>query len=151
MITCSDIKPKEKGISDFYSWQLYKWVKKFPNRLTVWSATWNSATGVDEEKRSLYIGDQRDGNFIHARQLRNLCTYGHRIEAYAYGRCHDTKNWEDITGWFWSEYMRIGICAIHGDYAHSWDIDTDVRICERCGKKEIRKFINVPTELWEAV
>jgi hypothetical protein len=148
MIDSNTIKPKSRGKSDFFSWQLYRWVKKFPNRITIWSATWNCGTGVDHKKRSLYIGDQRDGEWIYARQLRNLCLIGQKLEAYAYYAAHDTANWEDVTDWFWAEYMRIGVCAIHDDYSHNFDERDDERVCRHCGKKEIRITEMVERRKW---
>lgn len=147
MITALEIKPKERGKSDFFSWQLYRWVKKYPNRLTIWDATWNSATGVDRGKTSLYIGDKRDGNWIHARQLRNLCLIGGKIEAYAYGGAHDTKNWVDVTKQFWVEYLKKGVCAIH-DNSHVWLTNNENRTCQRCGHKQTQIIETVERKRW---
>jgi hypothetical protein len=132
MITANEIKPMQIGKSDFYSWQLYRWVKKFPDRITIWSATWNSGTGVDRKNKSLYIGDQRDGSWIHARQLQNLCLTNQKLHAYAYGKEHDTDNWEDVTAKFWDEYKNKGVCAIHKN-VHIWLQNGKSRVCQRCG------------------
>lgn len=148
MITAEQIKPKNSGNSDFFSWQLYRWAKKYPERFIIWSATWNSATGINKEKRTLYIGDKKDGGWIHARQLNNLCLHGQKLEAYAYGPGHDTVNWTDITKDWWMKYMKTGVCAIHGDYAHEWNVNMDKRTCLYCEKTEQRITEMVERERW---
>lgn len=154
MVTHTQIQPKVKGKSDFFSWQLFRWVRKYgPGRCKIWLGTWNSWSGMDREKPVLYIGDERDGEWIHARLLRNLCTYGATLNTniYAYGPGHDTKNWKDITDEFWVDYMKRGVCAIHGDLCHEWDVNGDIRTCQYCGKVEEKEIIMVPKEKWNAV
>ena len=146
----NEIKPAIRGKSDFYSWQLYRWIKKWPHSTKIWAGTWNSVSGIDKDKKVLYIGDERDGEWIHARLLRNLCSYGENLDRWAYGPGHDTANWEDVTEKFWSEYMRIGVCAIHGDYAHRWETNGDERTCLNCREKEKQKLITVKKLVWEA-
>jgi len=139
-----DIKPKVRGQSDFFSWQLYRWVKEKPNALKIWTGTWNDCTGIDPEKPVFYIGSERDEEgYIHGKQLRNLCSYGASLDGWAYGPSLDTKNWVDVTDQFWSDYMQTGVCAIHGDYAHSWIEEGKTRTCEYCGttQKQMTKLI----------
>jgi hypothetical protein len=145
-----EIKPKVRGKSDFFSWQLYRYMLKYKSlsEQRIWSSTWNSCYGVDREKPSLFIGSERDGCWIHARQLRNLCLSGQKIERYAHGAAHDTKNWTDVTDAFWSDYLKKGVCAIHGDNAHNWSVDGDLRACEYCGKKERRIVSTQPVTRW---
>jgi hypothetical protein len=152
MINHQQIKPAANGRSDFFSWQLYRWVKKHPGRLKIWAGTWNSCTGIDREKPVLYIGDDRDGDWIHARQLRNLCTHGANLQAWAYGPPHDTKNWVDATEAFWGDYLKKGVCAIHGDFAHDWDDQGQRRACNYCGAVETKetRTRTVTTEVWVA-
>lgn len=150
MVTHNEIKPTTKGKSDFFSWQLFRWVRKNPECTKVWAGTWNNCTGVDREKSVLYIGYERDGKWIHARQLTNLCTHGARLDCFAYGTAHDTENWVDVTDAFWSDYMKKGVCAIHGDYAHNWSQEGGRRTCSYCGKTEKRETRMVPTEVWVA-
>lgn len=152
-IIANDIKPRVRGQSEFFSWQLYRYVKKYPNasQQKVWSATWNSTLGLDG-KSTMYIGDERHGPWIHARQLRNLCLAGQKIERYAYGSCHDTANWKDITEEFWREYMRIGVCAIHGDNAHRFiETGKDAKTCQNCGAIYVRKSKRITKHYWDKV
>lgn len=142
IMNIKQFKPAVKGKSDKFSWQLYRWAKKNPHALRIWSATWNSVRGVDPDHRQLYIGYKRDGNWIHARQLRNLCSYGARLDCFAYNRGHDTENWIDVTGWFWREYLRKGVCAIHGDRVHDFiKINRNSRKCKHCGEHQTRTVI----------
>ena len=151
MIHHTKVKPKVRGRSDFFSWQLFRWLKKYPTRTTIWSATWNVCNGIDPKNQSLFIGDQRDGSWIHARQLRNLCTSGSKLEAHAYGSSHDTQNWTDISKAFWEDYLRVGVCAIHGDYAHKFDVEGGTRTCEYCDKSERLTQKTIVTDVWVPV
>lgn len=146
------VKPKIRGKSDFFSWQLYCYMKKYkhPSEFRIWSATWNSCYGVQPEKPSLHIGGERDGQWIHARQLKNLCLVGQKVERYAYGAIHDTANWVDVTDAFWTDYMKKGVCAIHGDYAHKWHEEGSQRKCEYCDKTEKKQIVMVEKEIWQA-
>lgn len=145
------IKPKEKGKSDFFSWALYRWAKKRPHAMRIWAGTWNSVSGIDSEKKVLYIGFDRDGDWIHARQLRNLCLRGAKLDCWAYGPAHDTGNWVDVTSEFFQKYFEIGVCAIHGDYAHEWIIVDDKRTCTHCKKIEKKEITQTESLAWVAV
>lgn len=152
MISHKEIKPKHRGKSDFFSWQLYKWIRSKPYHNQVWLGTWNSIEGVNKRHQSLYIGFM-DNFWFHGRQIRNLCRYGQDLQSYAYGPGHDTQNWECITDEWWSKYMREGVCAIHGDLVHSWiKINSHARKCAYCGKHEHREVYTqrhyVRKELW---
>lgn len=149
-ITPKLIKPKVRGKSDFFSWQLYRWVKKYPARLQIFKGTRNSATGIDREKPQLYIGVMTDDHWFHGAQLRYICCVGRKIEAWAYGPNFDTENWENITDQFWNDYMKIGTCAIHGDLWHDWNTEGDKRTCTRCGATEHKQTETFTKEVWRA-
>lgn len=154
MINPKNIKPLKRGVSDFYSWQLYRWIKNTPERCEIWRGTWNSCAGVDRGSPTLYIGFMDSAingeRWLHGRMLRNLCLHGQSIESYAYGPGHDTSNWEDVSDLWWSEYRAKGICAIHGDIAHNWEVTDNSRKCRYCGKKEHRETRTVEQEFWSA-
>ena len=116
--------------------------------MRIWEGTWNCVSGIDHGNNVLYIGDERDGGWIHARQLRNLCLHGSNLDRWAYGAAHDTRNWVDITDYFWGKYFEIGVCAIHVDYAHNWVVVGDTRTCSNCGKSEKKEIKVVETEVW---
>lgn len=135
-----DIKPKVRGQSDFFSWQLYRWAKKRPHALKIWASTWNNRSGINGNPE-LYIGSDRDHDgWIHGKCLTILCTHGASLDSWAYG---PTANWVDVTESFWSNYMQKGVCAIHGDYAHNWIEEGKTRTCEYCGKaqKQVTKLV----------
>lgn len=146
------IKPKVRGKADFYSWQLYRWAKKYPGRLQIFKGTWNSSTGLNGGNPTLYIGlmDEDGSGWFHGAQLRHICCVGRKIESWAYGPNFDTANWEDATEWFWDEYMRIGVCAIHGDLWHDWSICCDTRTCTRCGATEHKQVVEFTRDVWIA-
>ena len=149
IIEAKSIKPKESMKSDFFSWNLYRWIRKHPHRNRIWSATWNICTGVDIA-RILYVGSKREGDWIHCTQLRRLCSGSGRgkQEAYAYNHNHDTANWVDVTEEFWAKYMEIGVCAIHGDLAHKWKYEGNGRVCEYCGKSEEKETVLISQNIW---
>jgi len=147
----NSIRPRVRGESDFFSWQLYRWVKQFPYLVEIWEGTWNPWNGIDRTRPWLYIGlmDISGGEcWFSGRDLRNLCSRGANLESFAYGKPHDVSNWKNITEQWWQEYARKGVCAIHGDYAHEWVQSGDERKCRWCGREEIRE---VTTELVEVV
>ena len=149
IVSANDIKPQVHGISDFFSWNLYRFVRKNPTALKVWLGNWNTITGFDAENPVVYIGRDRDKNWIHARSLRNLCTVGSGLEMFAYGGCHGTKDWQDITEQFWKSYLENGVCAIHGDFAHKWHKTGNERQCEYCRKVQTKIEVTQIVSSWE--
>lgn len=152
MIAPMAIKPAKRRQSYFYSWQLYRWAKTKPTSVQIWRGTWNGATGIDRNAPVLYIGHMDrctpDENWLHGRMLRNLCLFGQNLAGYAYGPAHDTKHWEEITTEWWAEYMEKGVCAIHGEMAHKWTINSDKRTCAHCRKEEYRTTEVVKRDVW---
>lgn len=149
-INKDDIKPKVKGQSDFFSWQLFRWIRKNPTAFRIYKGTWNSIDGLNADNTALYIGYEREnGGWIIARNLRNLCCVNQDLQSYSYGGCHDTANWIDVTQEFWSDYMKKGVCAIHGDNAHDWTNCESRRVCNHCGKVQESTIIMVPKIVWQ--
>lgn len=131
------IKPKIRGKADFFSWQLYRWMKKFPGRHY-----------INEIDGELFIGDMPDNGWLHAARLRQLCLSGAQLQAWAFGPAHGVSRAKDVTDKFWLEYMNIGVCAIHGDYAHNWETDGGERVCAYCKKVERKTIEMLPHEVW---
>jgi len=150
-IDSKGIKPKVRGESDFFSWQLYRWAKAKPYLCSVFSGTWNSISGVDRDKSVLYIGLMDDDGCFHGKPLRGLSVYRGSLQSLAYGPAHDTANWKDVTEEFWADYLKRGVCAIHGDLAHEWEytVDGKARSCLWCNKQEHKKTVYKPVEIWE--
>ena len=150
------IRPKVRGHSDFFSWQLYRWACRRPHGCEVYAGTWNSISGIDITRRVMYIGGMEkvsDNEYwFHGKQLRALCSHGADLRGCAYGPAHDTANWENITSKFWADYMQRGVCAIHDDLAHEWEVTKPwERVCKYCGKREERKTAYTPVYVWEEV
>lgn len=142
----AQIRPKIKGKSDFFSWRLYLYVKRYEKyhaQRTIW-AHLNPCTG----STALYIGSERDGDWIHAQLLRGLCTTTGKVQRLAFGAVHGTREWVDITEQFWSDYLKKGVCAIHGDYAHQWIESESERVCEYCKKREVKRVVMMPVTQW---
>lgn len=136
-INPEEFKPKVKGESDFFSWKLYRWLYNHKDK-----------TNIFKCNNDLWIGELWDNDFVGV-NLRHLCRYGRNPEI----MCHsyETKDgWDDVNEWFWSEYSRIGVCAIHGDYAHKWNyLYPTKRKCEYCGKIETSYIETKRIEKWK--
>ncbi|HBA34872.1 MAG TPA: hypothetical protein DCZ12_12130 [Gammaproteobacteria bacterium] len=150
--TADQIKPKVRGKADFFSWQLYRYMKKYSNPVhhRIWQGVWNTVNGYEPDRTVLYIGDPMDCGFIHCCNLKQLCTINGKIERFAYSHGHHVSKWVDITDEWWPEYLQKGVCAIHGDWAHNWIENGDHRSCEYCGKQERKTVEMIPKETWVA-
>lgn len=149
-LEAKDVKPSKKGKSDFYSWQLYRWLREKPDYNHVYKGAWNCINGYDQQRRTLYIGRMEDSCFLGT-ALRRLCHYGAKLESWAYcSEGHRLDEWEDTTESFIAEYMTKGVCAIHGDVAHKWRYvpSAGIRTCDYCGKEEKRNLVFVPKTVW---
>lgn len=144
------IKPAQRGQSDFFSWQLYRWVRQNQHLCSVFAGTWNSVTGVEPGRTVPYIGRMDEDGWFHGTLLRGLCCHGASLQSWAYGPGHDTANWKDITAEFWTDYFNRGVCAVHGDLAHNWDyVTADFRVCRWCGKQEQEQTVYRAVKVWE--
>lgn len=139
MIEKDTIKPKVKGKSDFFSWQLFRWIRKNPEYCRIWKM----------EDGRLMIGDKWE-NEISGSTLTTLCRYDQKLTVYSFCMS-DISKWEEVTESFWKDYMRIGVCAIHGDNAHDWEVGGTLRACRNCHKTETQKSEMVERKYWEAV
>ena len=145
------IKPAVRGKSYFFSWQLYRWARQKPELCSVFAGTWNSFNGIDRDNPTLYIGLMDEDGWFHGKPLRGLCSHGANLQSWAFGPAHDTGNWNDVTEEFWADYLKRGVCAIHGDLAHEWEytVDGKARSCLWCNKQERQKTIYRPVKVWE--
>ena len=144
------IRPAVKGKADFFSWQLYRWVRKHPDRTRIFVG-WNQIDGSVGESYPndfLYIGS-RDDQWVVGARLRTICLTGEKLQSWAYP---ESQDWKDVTDQFWKDYFRIGVCAIWGDYSwHNWQyINDSKRECQYCKRLESKEIEMVPTERWKA-
>lgn len=140
-------KPKEKGKSDFYSWNLYRWLRKHgkPNSRPMHSIFKN-------ESGELFIGESRNTlaeDTVHGVRLRALCSGSGSVKLPHSGCYIDSHKWQDVTDEFYAEYERIGACAIWGDLSHKFTVDGDTRTCDYCGKVERKRVKLVEKVTWE--
>lgn len=144
------IKPAVTGQSDFYSWQLYRWVSRWPDDCEIWRGYWNPVTGLDPSRPTLFIGKKLEDGWFMGRRLRSLCTYSATLGSYAHNPGgFGTDKWENISAEWWPEYMRIGVCAIHSA-SHRWSEGKQHRTCQRCGAIERKRVDLIKRIRWEA-
>jgi hypothetical protein len=144
-------QPKEKGKSDFYSWNLFRWLRKQDKE----SIPALKKTKIYKtEDGALYIGsryDQKEKN-VSGFSLRELCSAKSNNKFPAVFWHPQSDRWEDVTDWFWPEYERVGVCAIWGDMSHDWIYlsDRTVRVCQHCEAMEKKKIKMVKMVAWES-
>ena len=141
------IKPKFDNRSDFFSWQLFAFVKKHPNYTHIYKL-------IDTDKANikgytLYIGNLTDDLGFVGRDLRRLCYsgVGLNLESMLVS-LRDQSKLEDITEKFWADYLTKGVCLIHNGVAHSWVADGNTRTCEYCGETQYKKITMVEKTSW---
>lgn len=146
-----EYKPKEKGKSDFYSWNLYRWLRKqSKEKIDVLKKT----KIYQDEDGILYIGsryDKEEKN-VSGFRLRALCSTGSNNKFPTVFWHPKSYKWKDVTDEFYAEYERIGVCAIHGDFAHEWkySVAKTIRYCRHCKKREFKKVEMVERVYWES-
>ncbi len=137
----ADIRPVVDTKSDFYSWQLFRWVRRYPELTAIYS-------GMGQ----LYIGKINvDGSFFGA-DLRYMCHWNKPLSKMNMPE-PIAKHFEDITEEFWDSYSKKGVCAIHRGSAHNWEYDEDgfIRTCKYCQEKQ-RMISIVKTDIvWRKV
>lgn len=148
-------KPKEKSISDKYSWRFYQRMKR-SGRERVYLSPWSSLDGYQKpDLKELIAGSNkqasrivigrlcRQSGWFSGSRLRSICTPGtsvHNNWAYCddHGRIAD---YIEITDWFWKEYERLGRCLFYNT-VHEWiAINKNSRKCAYCGKIQYREVI----------
>lgn len=163
------IKPAVKGESDKFSWRLYQRALK-RGRERVFICAWNNLYGVPfipdldalkagckKQRNQIVLGDaMHEGGWFHGMTIQSITRKGTRVdEAFAYSPAFETRNWLDITDWFWEAYLARGRCIFHGDYAHSWlQINRNARKCAYCGQHQRRTVVTKKTierrEVWSS-
>lgn len=173
MIDLNKIKPKIKGISDKYSWNLYKFLnslfsdkefgKYYKNQLNICWLTSSRLDGKHLEFNSdnllmhqiliVPLGLENDRSFY---SLSSILNTG-KAERFAMPWNKDKLI--DITDWFFDAYTRDGRCVFDRNH-NGWllgDKDrftyiNNTRKCNWCGKwqqKEIHKITKIERkEVW---
>lgn len=145
------IKPDENGISDFFSWNLYRWVKAHPDLCRVYKSNWNFWNGHKGgfKNGQIMIGHIDGKNWFSGRALTQVAG-GRLVHPMAYpGGSFQTEKWRDITDEFWKRYLRIGVCAL-GQHRHKFKYEgEEFRVCKYCNRKEKRRTVMVPEYHWD--
>lgn len=145
------IKPKVKGISDKYSWNLYKWLKKTKcKKLTVWFNTKSAWDGskLEFDKNNIKIGQIWigfvDKGWLHGSSLNSILNGNFQEWANPWM----AKSHIDITEWFWKEYIKDGRCIwdrnhdgwLAYDKNRFTYVNKNSRKCNWCGEWQHRKI-----------
>ncbi len=141
--------PKIKGESDFYSWNLFRWLRKQSKEPEYFRKT----NIFKSDSGTLFIGTRYNSwnNAVTGTRLGQLCSSGSDRAFPLVGVWGGSQEWEDVTDWFWAEYERIGVCAIHEGVAHKFIYQNDnKRVCEYCSEVEKRKVEMVERVTWES-
>lgn len=152
------IRPAVRNQSDKFSWRLYQRAS-MRGRERVYIAAWNIGIGTPvvpdfealknmegSQMSRLMIGEAIfDDGWFNGAQLQHVIRKGMQAvgASFSYSDTFNTKNWIDITEWFWKQYMIRGRCIfMHDAHAHSWiTINKNARRCEWCRKHERRTVV----------
>ena len=159
------IKPRLKGKSDKYSWQLYQYMVK--NRIgKLPTVIFANKLSKDSERAEFYPADIRRNNiwiatniescqvesngkkgtarWIHGNGLGTILSDSR--EKYTTFANPWIQEYEDITDWFWSEYIKYGRCLLDPEHIGWWQgddnrftyINKNSRRCNWCGRWQYR-------------
>lgn len=161
------IKPKKKGQSDKYSWQLYEFIRrnKYKN-VYYYKKNWDGEpTELDPDNISTYqimVGNMYD--CLSGGRLRTIMSDSK--DKYTTFSFHPFGGWSNdefvnITDWFWDKYIKLGRCLFDKQHVGWWTNDSErytyinknSRKCNWCGKWQHREIIKKQKikreEVWE--
>lgn len=158
------IRPKKSHRSDKYSWNIYRYLKKYINfdiHICWYKEKKSLGTYEGFDKKSslrgmqifIILGGLDKGNLCGTR-IYDLQHKGNHSELVTFSFClFDPKSFTDITEWFFLKYQRIGRCIF--DRTHSgWWADSEERFtqinrksrrCNWCGEHQRRSIIKAVT------
>lgn len=151
MINPNKIKPKVKGKSDFFSWQLYRYARQHKGDFKVFLGDWNSFSGHEDNPKTIYVSSYNDEIGIHAKPIKNLCRIDATLREMCYTHAHNIGEWQDITDEWLEEYLKKGVCHIHDEgVVHKWVYDgDDKRTCKYCGEEQVMSIKMVEVKEWK--
>lgn len=160
------IKPKIKGESDKYSWNLYNWLLKYKQHRNVFVYLEDgeefNINKIDFKRADFIIGTRYDDGCVTGNKLHSIISRGrgrddcwsfHAIAGWRY------KDFHDVTEIFWNKYIESGRCLVYG-HGNMWlrgdenryTVINNTRRCNWCGKwqhKEIEKIVKIERkEVW---
>lgn len=173
----NDIKPKARGKSDKFSWNLYRFLEKNYKKSTfhfyhivdqedyVNGEVVNKKVPFDindAKTMDIWVGNEReDGLFMYGNRLWTITSGSkERFTEFANPWLRN-KEYIDVTDEFIKAYLRIGRCLftrhsnrwIEGDEARFTYINKNSRRCNWCGRYQTRRIKKIQTikrsETWE--
>ncbi len=164
MIKANEIKPKVRGESDKYSWNLYKFINKvrYCNKVIVDIESWQRDEGEPFDIRRIkecgYLKRQhvfivREGYFQSGKKLASILSGVPPLhQTFYYGWLQNDRIL-DITEVFWDEYKRRGRCLffaheehfIKGIESRYIQINKHSRKCRWCGHIQTRSIKTIKT------
>lgn len=170
------IKPKHNGKSDKYSWQLYQYIVKnfkhtkdlkniqvFFNNQDRFSGEKIAFNKDDIRLSQIVVGTRHNTDRDKVVSGNNLSTImGASKNKYTSWSYHPIAGWEneqfeDITVWFWDEYIKLGRCLFDKGHNGWWQGEEDrfiyvnnTRRCDWCGQwqeKKIDKVVKIERKI----
>lgn len=145
-ISANNFKPKVRGKSDKFSWNLYRLLKEWEDDVSVIRIGWNFLDGqCSLDRGQLYIcRDPKSGDFLSGNEIHQIMGQGPSKAHVAIGMMSKTPwwkhEWEDVTEWFFREYADKGRCLIVPNWSHEWiEINSNARKCKHCGQHQRRE------------
>jgi hypothetical protein len=140
-LKAKDFKPQKIGVSDKFSSNIFRFMCKHASMLRVFRFH-------EGEKESVYFGVPDDTGQLIGVRLKELINTRGKFNLWSFGL---PDNAQEMTEEFWKNYAQHGACYVDGWYHNFTDSDdSNSRICEYCGKIEIKKVEMVPHEYWVA-
>lgn len=153
--------PKAHGISDKFSWRLYKFLKKHKNlRIMYYRKTpMGKIVEFDPTKSQhlMQLFAMIDGLSLAGACFNSIMSNSeYWNEIYAFD-VWGVDNFVDVTDWFFKEYARTGRCMFDREHSMWWQgkenrytfINANSRRCNWCGewqRRKIEKQITVKRE-----
>jgi hypothetical protein len=146
-IKLDDVKPEVKNVSDKYSWNIYRFLRKHKNKVQILKQYRKPM-----EPRYIYMSSMLQ---CEDACCRDSMVIGTKIYQVMHGTFREWASYDgkviDITKDFILKYRDIGICLLnpkHNMYEFTWDTKIRVRTCTRCGLKQRKKVICRKTTEW---
>lgn len=153
MIDAEKFRPKKRGESDKFSWNIYRFLKRHPGvRVMYYFNPVEYIRSFDPNKSLnsmqtflLHPGPGMSGVRVHGLMMRQS-KFG-EIQQASY--ClWDKERFTDITDWFFKTYERIGCCIFDREHSGWWRgegnrftyINKHSRRCNWCGEWHERHF-----------
>ena len=118
------IRPAKKGVSDFFSWNLYRFAQKHPNFTRVYLMQ----READSAPR-LYLGyPDRDGSLL-GNGLNEILRERSTFPLWSMALPDNAK---EVTADFWAYYEQTGACTLDNIFYHAWQANGDGETCAHC-------------------